>query len=210
MRMTMRTIALAGALLPCACGSGSTVFDLCTFRLESTEDFTVCGILLDDLDQLTVGQAAQVAAAWAQGDVPVGFTLDIGVRNPNDGITGPLLDLVQVTDLPWDLYLDADEGSGFDTTWVASGEILDPVEVPGDSETVIVPIEVEFDGLTVLEELGPVAFIELMIAVGGVDGDIRDSEHLGRMVLETEPSIDTPFGTMEYPEPVWVGLDWDD
>jgi len=60
----------------------------------------------------------------------------------------------------------------------------------------------------VLSLLDPLDFISLAMAVGGIDGDIRDDDHLGRLLLEIEPSIDTPFGTFTYPEPVGVRLDW--
>jgi len=201
--------ALSALLLGLACdGSGPAIFQLLCFRLEGTAQFIVCGIDLDSLDSLTPVQLSGVLAAWETGQVPVDFTLDVGVRNPNDGITGPLLSLAQIVDFPWDLYVDQSSGSGFDTAWVASGEILDPVDVPGDSETVIVPVAVSFDAVQVLDALGPLGFVDLVLAVGGIDGDTRDEDHLGRLLLRAEPSVDTPFGTMEYPGGIWVWLDW--
>jgi hypothetical protein len=201
----------AAIVLLAACdGSGPTLFDLLCFRLENTEQFSVCGIALDSLDSLSPSQIAGVLAAWAEGQVPVDFTLNIGVRNPNNGIVGPLLEVATIVEMPWSLYMDDSSEEGFDTAWVASGTLLDPVEVPGDSETVIIPLEISFDALQVLESAGPMGLIDLVLAVGGIDGDLRDEDHLGRLLLNAEPSVETPFGSMEYPGGLWVWLDWSD
>lgn len=179
-----------------------------SFRLENTEDFAICGIVLDNLSELSAPQILDVIAYWAEGEVPVDMTLNIGIRNPNDGSAGFLLAAATILSMPWDLYMDTDDGTGFDTTWVASGEWLDPFEVPGDSTTAILPLDISFDAIQVLSMLDPLDFISLALAVGGIYGDLRDDDHLGRLLLEIEPSIDTPFGTFTYPEPLGVRLDW--
>lgn len=196
------------ALLAGCDSSGPLAFEFLCFRIENTEQFAVCGIVLDSLESLTPVQVAGVISDWEQGDVPVDFVLNIGVRNPNDGIAGPLLSIATIVNLPWDLYMDESSDAGFDTAWVASGVLLDPVEVPGDSETVLIPLSISFDAMQVLESLGPLGFIDLVLAVGGIEGDTRDADHLGRLLLRAEPSVDTPFGTMEYPGGIWVWLDW--
>lgn len=209
---TRRLLAAACAAFvaaSCSCSITDPLgFADLSFRLENTEDFAVCGIVLDDLSELGASQILQVVSYWAEGEVPVDMTLNVGIRNPNDGSAGFLLAAATILSMPWDLYLDTDDGSGFDTTWVASGEWLDPFEVPGDSLTTILPLEIGFDAVQVLSILDPLDFISLALAVGGIDGDLRDDEHLGRLLLEIQPSIDTPFGTYSYPEPLGVRLDW--
>lgn len=181
-----------------------------SFRLENTEDFTVCGIVLDSLESLGPAQVAEVLAMWADGEVPVEMVLNVGVRNPNDGSPGTLLAVATIVDFPWKLYADASDSEGFDTTWVASGQLLDPFEVPGDTAVTILPLEVSFNAVAVLSVMDPLAFIDLALAVGGIDGDIRDDDHLGRLLLRTLPSVDTPFGEITYPDTLNVHLDWAD
>lgn len=208
-RSSVAIPAAALALAACSCSITDPLgFANLSFRLESTDDFSVCGIELDELSELGAPQILQVVSSWAEGEVPVDMTLNVGIRNPNDGTSGFVLAAATILSMPWDLYVDSDESSGFDTTWVASGEWLDPFEVPGDSTTTILPLDISFDAVQVLSVLDPLDFISLALAVGGIDGDIRDDDHLGRLLLEIEPSIDTPFGTFTYPEPVGVRLDW--
>lgn len=179
-----------------------------SFRLENTEDFAICGIELDNLSELDASQILQVVSYWAEGEVPVDMILNVGIHNPNDGSSGFLLAAATIVSMPWDLYMDSEDGSGFDTTWVASGEWLDPFEVPGDSTTTILPLDISFDAIQVLSFMDALDFIGLALAVGGIDGDLRDDEHLGRLLLEVQPSVDTPFGTFTYPDPLGVRLDW--
>lgn len=204
------TAALAViAAASCSCSITDPLgFANLSFRLESTEDFTVCGIELDNLSELDASQMIQVVSYWAEGEVPVDMILNVGIHNPNDGSAGFLLAAATIVSMPWDLYLDSGDGAGFDTTWVASGEWLDPFEVPGDSMTTILPLAIGFDAVQVLSAMDALDFIDLALAVGGIDGDLRDDEHLGRLLLEIQPSIDTPFGSFTYPDPLGVRLDW--
>ncbi len=208
-RRLLAAACAAFAAASCSCSITDPLgFADLSFRLENTEDFAVCGIVLDDLSGLDASQILQVVTYWAEGEVPVEMILNVGIRNPNDGSAGFLLAAATIVSMPWDLYLDPDDGAGFDTTWVASGEWLDPFEVPGDSTTTILPLAIGFDAVQVLSAMDALDFIGLALAIGGVDGDLRDYEHLGRLLLEIEPSIDTPFGTFSYPEPLGVRLDW--
>lgn len=181
-----------------------------SFRLENTEEFTVCGVEMDSLSSLDPLQIAEVLAMWAEGEVPVSMTLNIGVLNPNNGVGSVLLTAATIVDMPWDLYTDASDSEDFDTVWVASGQLLDPFEVPGDSTVAILPLEISFDAVEVLSVMDPLAFIDMVLAVGGIDGDLRDDDHLGRLLMRAEPSVETPFGPIEYPEPLWIHLDWVD
>ncbi len=203
--------AAAVLLLTAACDLSDPLgLGRLSFTLGGTDDFTVCGIVLDSLDSLDPLQVLDVVEMWSQGEAPVDLVLDIGIRNPNTGAAGLVLTAATIVSMPWDLYMDATDDEGFDSTWVASGVLLDPFEVPGDSSTVYLPLDVSFDAFAVLSLLDPLDFIELMLAVGGIDGDLRDEDHLGRLLLRIEPSVDTPFGPIDYPDPVWVWLDWSD
>jgi len=202
---------LAGILLVTSCNPTDPLTLLgCQFRIESTEDFVVAGIQLDSLENLTPGQVLEVISLWSQGSCPVDFELNVGIFNPNDGSGGTTVIPVSLSSFLWDLYLDGDSGEAFDTTWVASGAMMEPFEVPGSGETVILPLDISFDALVVLGELGPVAFIELALAIGGIDSGLRDPEHLGRVLVVAEPTLSTPFGPYTYPGSLYINLDWVD
>ena len=211
-RITIAAMVTGAVLLSVACNPAAilALFN-CTFRVENTADFTVAGVQLDDLGSLSLEQMAQVVAYWAGGDCPVDFTLNIGIRNPNTGSGDTLETTATMVSLAWDLYLDTDSGDGFDTTWVVSGETLENLQVPGSGETVILPLGISFDAFTILDGVLDVPqLVTLMLAIGGVDSGLRDSDHLGRLLLHAEPTFETPLGDIEYPGGLWVGLDWVD
>ncbi len=209
MRLLVLPSLVAAVILGLAC-SVTDPFTLlgCEFRIENTEEFVIAGIHLDSLESLTPLQIAEVVAAWSQGNCPVDFTLNVGIFNPNDGSGSSTVIPVTLTSFIWDLYLDGDSGTPFDTSWVASGELNVPFEVPESGETVILPLEISFDAFVLLEELGPLAFIDLALAIGGIDSGIRDAEHLGRILVIAEPTLSTPFGPYTYPGSLFINLDW--
>ncbi len=182
----------------------------CQFRIENTEDFFVAGIQLHSLENLSPAQIASVLSTWASGTCPVDFTLNVGIFNPNDGSTGPDIIPATLTSLVWDLYLDGDSGESFDTTWVASGVMDQELEVPGSGETVILPLDISIDAFVVMGEMGPLDFIDLALAIGGIDSGLRDSDHLGRVLVMAVPTITTPFGPMTYSGSLCINLDWVD
>jgi hypothetical protein len=93
---------------------------------------------------------------------------------------------------------------------VASGALNQSFEVPASGETVVLPLEISFDAFAMLEELGALAFIDLALAIGGIDSGIRDPEHLGRILVIAEPTLDTPVGPFTYPGSLFINLDWVD
>ena len=210
-----KSIILSGILiisvLFIACSPGDPLTLLrCKFRIENTEDFVVTGIVLDSLSNLSVAQVAQVVSVWASGSCPVNFTLNIGIYNPNDGSAGPDIIPVTLSSLVWDLYLDGDSGVTFDTTWVASGTMSKPFEVPGSGETVLLPLEISFDAVALMSEIGAIRFIDLALAIGGINSNLRDGDHIGRMLVTAVPTITTPFGPMSYSGSLNISLDWVD
>lgn len=182
----------------------------CQFRIDNTEDFVVAGIQLDSLENLSPAQILEVISTWTSGSCPVDFTLNVGIYNPNDGSTGPDIIPATLTSLVWDLYLDGDSGDSFDTTWVATGIMDEALEVPGSGETVILPLDISFDAFVVMSEVGPLEFIDLALAIGGIDSDLRDEDHLGRVLLVAVPTVTTPLGPMTYTGSLCINLDWVD
>ncbi|MFO8184357.1 MAG: hypothetical protein R6U39_09320 [Candidatus Aegiribacteria sp.] len=198
-------------LLVSGCSPGDLLTLLrCRFRVEDTEDFSITGIQLDNLETLTPGQMAEVLAVWASGSLPVDFTLNIGIFNPNDGSTGPDVIPATLTGFAWDLFLDGDSGESFDTTWVASGALAQPLEVPGSGETVILPLDIGFDAVALMGEMGVLNFLDLALAIGGVDSDLRDGDHLGRILVVAVPTVTTPLGELSYSGALNINLDWVD
>ncbi|RKZ08575.1 hypothetical protein DRQ25_08735 [Candidatus Fermentibacteria bacterium] len=202
-------VAVSVLLMACSITDPLTLLR-CQFRIENTEDFLLTGIQLDSLENLSVVQIAEVAAIWASGSCPVDFTLNIGIHNPNNGSTGPDIIPVTLSSLVWDLYLDGDSETVFDTTWVASGTMSTPLEIPGANETVLLPLDISFDAFALMSEVGVLNFIDLALAIGGIDSGLRTTDHIGRMLVTAVPTISTPIGPMTYTGSLNISLDWID
>lgn len=180
------------------------------FRVENTSEFLICGIDITQLDQLTVAQAATVAGYWLQGECPIDFNMGVGIKNPNIGESGlPKISLT-LTSLDWDLFLDTIEGEEEDTVQVAEGLFSGAFGIGDDGTIAVLDLDVGFDGFDIFEILGPLGIVDLALAIGGIDGNLRDEDHLGRLQMFAVPSIDTPLGDMTWEEGFWVGLDWTD
>lgn len=199
---------LLSVLVP-GCGStGPLALLWARFRIEDTQDFHLCGIPIGDLENLDPLQTAQVLGYWLQGECPVDFRLGVGVRNPNissQWILGLPLTLVR---MDYDLYMDTDDDPALSRVKVATGVFTGELGLPETGEVAVLGLDISFDAFHLLQVLGPEAVIDLMLAVGGISGNIRSSEHLGRLSLFAVPEVEYPGGSMIWEEGFYIGLDW--
>lgn len=180
------------------------------FRIENTSEFAICGIGISDLGSLTVFQAATVASYWIQGECPIDFNLGLGIKNPNIGESGLPRISITLTSLDYGIFMDPLEGDEEDTVQVAQGLFSGAFGIGDDGTIAVLDLGVGFDGFQLFEILGPAGIIDLALAVGGIDGNLRDQDHLGRLQMFAVPAIETPLGEMTWEEGFWVGLDWTD
>lgn len=208
-----RVVILATALLLLSTGCGITdvlSFMNAEFRIENTSEFAICGIDISDLGSLSVVQAATIATYWIQGECPMDFNLGLGIKNPNIGESGLPKISITLTTLDYDIFMDPLEGEDEDTVEVADGVFSGQFGIGDDGTIAVLDLGVGFDGFQVFEILGPMGIIDLALAVGGIDGNLRDEDHLGRLQMFAVPTIETPLGDMTWEEGFWVGLDWTD
>ncbi|MCK5131176.1 MAG: hypothetical protein KAR40_03380 [Candidatus Sabulitectum sp.] len=198
-------------LLVTGCGITDILsFTNANFRIENTTEFAVCGIDISELGSLTFTQAATVAAYWWQDECPVEFNLGLGISNPNIGNSGLPKIAITLTSLDYDVFMDTIEGAGEDTVKVAEGLFTGSFGIGDDGEIAVLDLGIEFDGFQLFEILGPLGIVDLVLATGGIEGDLRDEDHLGRLQMFMVPTIDTPLGDMTWEDGFWVGLDWTD
>lgn len=198
-------------LLVTGCGLTDILsFANASFRVENTTEFAICGIDISELGSLSVSQAATVAAYWYQGECPVEFNLGLGIKNPNIGSSGLPKIAITLTSLDYDVFMDTVEGEEEDTVQVAEGLFTGEFGIGDDGEIAVLDLGITFDGIQIFEILGPLGIVDLALAIGGIDGDLRDEDHLGRLQMFMVPTIDTPLGDMTWEEGFWVGLGWTD
>ncbi len=181
-----------------------------SFRVENTTEFKICSVDVSDLSSLSVSQGLTILRYWAQGQCPMDFNLGLGIKNPNTGNSGLPKIAIALTRLDYGIFMDTIEGAGEDTVKVAEGLFTGKFGIGDDGQIAVLGLGVGFDAFQILGLLGREGIIDLALAIGGVDGDIRDEDHLGRLQMFMVPTIETPLGDMTWDKGFWVGLGWTD
>ncbi len=180
------------------------------FRVENTTEFALCGIDISELGSLSVSEAFTIGEYWFQGECPMDFNLGLGIKNPNIGNSGLPKIEITLTSLDYDVFMDTIEGTQEDTVQIADGLFSGNFGIGDQGEIAVLDLGIAFDGFQVFDLLGVDGLIDLALAVGGIDGNLRDEDHLGRLQMFMVPTIDTPLGDMTWEEGFWVGLGWAD
>jgi hypothetical protein len=162
------------------------------FRLAAVSHARLAGIDLARkrvLADFTLSEAAQLLSAYRAGKVPLELTLEIAVRNPNDGQAGRRRLPITLARLDWRLFLDS--------VPTLSGSLAQPVEVPAAGE-VLLPLTVQLELRRFFQERSYEDLLRLALGIAGAEGNP------GRVTLEVEPTLSTPVGQLRYPHPVRV------
>lgn len=132
---------------------------------------------------LRATDAARLAAAMADEDMPLEFTVDVLAENPAENQT-----TARMVRFAWTLLLDDRET----IDGVVDREIVLP---PGEPR--IIPIDVRLD---LIEFFGGNAtdLLNLALRFAGVDAEATDVK------LRALPTVETPLGPIEYPATITI------
>ncbi len=158
------------------------------FKLDSISGFTLAGIPLSGKRAITVQDGLQLLPAFQDKRFPASFTLNIAAINPNDGSQGTQKADVRLTGLAWTLLIDS--------TTTITGDINDPVSIPGSGEQVIIPLNMGLDLYQFFQNRGYDGIINLALALGGIN---RSPSHV---ILRARPTIRTSLTAFTYPHDI--------
>lgn len=163
------------------------------YKIHSAKNYQLLGIELGNKKSLKDFHSLEIlklSAGLIRGTLPLTFLINIEANNPNDGNSGyPRTDL-NITSFPWRLYLNDKE--------TVHGNIAQSVFVPGKGESVIIPIQIEFDIAKSFKEKKMDDILALLLQVGGVKGSTSN------LKLIAKPILGTPFGKLEYPDEITI------
>jgi hypothetical protein len=182
----------------------------CKFRINQTNEHRINGIDPSNYSSWTTSDIASLGQAYLDKSIPCSLKMTIGIKNPNDGTGGSTKTTATMLRFDWKLYIDKSETAEYDTTFLANGAITSPFEIPGTGQEVLLDLLINYDMYTVAEAVGIERFLNLALAIAGVDRNMRTDEHLGKFLMRAKPSIDTPFGTITYPGWIDIHLDFTD
>lgn len=159
------------------------------FKLGNVADFSLSGISVSNKSKLSDFNALdllELSSSFAQGKFPVSFTLNVEALNPNDGTGEYPSTNATLKSFAWRLLLDNRE--------TISGNIAQPVTVPGTGQAAIIPLRINMDLLSLFKDKGYESLINLALNLGGRGGSTS------QITLYAKPVISTMLGDLSYPQ----------
>jgi len=168
--------------------SGLTSLRRLEFKIGGVSDFRLAGVETagkSSLSEFSAVDAIRLLQAFRGKKLPAEFTLEVLAVNPNDGTGGTTRTATTLTGLESRLLIDGK------TT--VTGNIGQPVQVPGTGQTVSIPIRLSLDLVEFFGDKRYEDLINLALALGGGRSDPT------RLALDAQPRVTTPYGTLTYP-----------
>jgi len=163
------------------------------FKLSNVSDFSLNGIFISNKSKLSDFSAIdllKLSSSFAQGNFPISFTLNVQALNPNDGTGGYPSTNATLKSFPWRLVLDNKE--------TISGNIAQPVTVPGTGGQTIIPLQINLDLFNFFKDRGYESLINLALNLGGNGGSTS------QITLYAKPVVSTVIGNLSYPQEIKI------
>lgn len=130
----------------------------CDFRIQSVSDIRLVGIDVDQISSmkdLTWSDAQKLMVALTKPTFPLTFTLNIDARNPNVTTAG-------LNSLDYILFIDDIQ--------MTSGTFSQPVSIPPNHGTTLIPMQMEVDLKQVLQGKSADAILNFAMNLSGTGG----------------------------------------
>ena len=159
------------------------------FKLSNVENFSLSGITVSNKSKLSDFNAIdllKLSSSFAQGNFPVSFILNVEALNPNDGTGGYPSSNATLKSFAWRLLLD--------NKATISGNIAQPVSIPGTGQAALIPLQINMDLLSFFKDRGYESLINLALNLGGNKGTAS------QITLYAKPVVSTMLGDLSYPQ----------
>jgi len=153
----------------------------CEFRLNSVDQLRLAGVNIQQVRQLSdlnFMDAAKITAAAAGGTLPLNFTLNVEVKNPNPAAAG-------LNRLDWILLIDDIE--------MTTGVNNQRVQVAANGGTAIIPLTIGIDLRQALQGKSADAIANFGLNLAGA------GNRPTRITLKAKPTIMVGSQTIAYP-----------
>ncbi|MFN4769693.1 MAG: LEA type 2 family protein [Candidatus Kapaibacterium sp.] len=193
-------VGLSLGLLLNGCGSIKTISDAlsglrrCEFKLASVSDAKLAGIQLGEKARIgdfkPFSEGIELLQAFRNKQFDFECIVNVEVRNPNTGTEGSRKADATIKRIDYRLYID--------DRVAVSGDIAQPLVVPSNGQSVIMPVSLKFDIFSVYRDKTYDEILNLVLAIAGAQGSAA------RLTLDIRPTIDTPLGELTYPNRIKV------
>jgi len=153
----------------------------CEFRLKTVENISLAGVNIQRIQHLSdvkLTDAAKITSAYAGQSFPLTFTLNVEARNPNAGTAA-------MQRLDWILYIDNIE--------MATGTNTQPISIPGNQGTAVLPLQVTTDLKKSLSGKSGDAILNFGFNLAGAGNTPT------RITLKAKPTITVSGFQVSYP-----------
>ncbi len=157
----------------------------CQFKLANVNSFTLAGVSLTGKSGISVMDGITLAAAFASGQLPASFTVNVAAVNHNDGTGGSPKSAATLSSFAWTLVID--------NATTINGDIASPITIPGTGQESTIPLRMSLDLVKFFKDKGYDHIINLALALGGANSSPS------RLMLRAKPTIKTDFGPITYP-----------
>lgn len=156
------------------------------FMLDRVADVTLAGVQVDHVrsyNDLRATDIARIAASVSQGRLPTEFDLHIMAENPAENSVD-----ARLLQMDWTLFLEGRE--------TVSGILERDILLPAGAQTDI-PLNIQLDLVRFfgdnLRDL-----VNLALSLSGQGGEPMSVR------IEAMPTIQTPIGPIQYPQPITI------
>lgn len=164
------------------------------FKLDNVNNFSLNGVNLQraaSKGEINLMDIGRLTSAFATRSLPAQFTLNVAVRNPNDGTAGRPATNLFLRRISWTLLID-------DRTTI-NGVTDQRLEVPGTGQTAIIPITMNLDLYKFFGDRGFDDLLNLALAIGGAQGSSSRLKLTARAMVEVPP-----LAAFEYPGDITI------
>lgn len=181
-------ISLVISGIQCSVYESFTNLSRLQFKVGAVDGFQINGVSISNKSKLSdfnPMDLLSLSSAFAQGSLPASFVLNVDAKNPNDGTGGYKKSDATLQNFKWRLFLDDKE--------TISGDIDQPVAIPGTGNVTTIPIRINLDLIKFFKDRGYESIINLALALGGNQGSSS------KITLFATPTVSSPFGNITYP-----------
>ena len=173
-----------------SCSVYQTIINLSRlqFKLGKVDNFQLGGIDISGkskLEDFNFQDLLKLTKAFSSGSLPASFILNVEAKNPNDGTGGYKKTDASIKSFPWRLLINDKE--------TVSGNIGQPVLVPGTGEITQIPLTISVDLIGLFKDKGYEELINLALTLGGKKGSSS------KLTLYASPTVSTSLGDIKYP-----------
>lgn len=188
-------VSLSGMLNGCAQLNALSDLKKLQFKLDNVNGFRLAGVDVSRAagkGDIGVTDILNLTSAIAQKRMPADFTLNVAVRNPNDGSgAGRQATSILLRKIAWTLVVD--------NRTTISGVTNQSLQIPGTGQATNIPITMSLDLYKFFGERGLDDLLNLALAIGGRNGSASRLRLTARVTAEVPP-----LPSFEYPGDITI------